>query len=80
MKMGIAVKVISVFCKICREGKAGNPPQMLLKLKIPKTILWVVNLFFIFLLIFTVSGWQPFCALPRRDLDYRCHYLHFCWV
>jgi len=43
---------------------------MLIKLKIPKTILWVVNLFFIFLLIFfAVStlnqriGWKPLSVL-----------------
>ena len=43
---------------------------MLIRLKIPKTILWVVNLFFIFLLIFTLFRLATFFAFKPRDLSF----------
>jgi len=43
---------------------------MLIRLKIPKTILWVVNLFFIFLLIFTLFRLTTFFAFKPRDLSF----------
>ncbi len=43
---------------------------MLIKLKIPKTILWVINLFFIFLLIFTLFRLATFFAFKPRDLSF----------
>jgi phosphoglycerol transferase MdoB-like AlkP superfamily enzyme len=43
---------------------------MLIKLKIPKTILWVINLFFIFLLIFTLFRLTTFFAFKPRDLSF----------
>ena len=43
---------------------------MLVKLKIPKTILWVISLFFIFLLIFTLFRLTTFFAFKPRDLSF----------
>jgi len=43
---------------------------MLIRLKIPKTILWVVNLFVIFLLIFTLFRLATFFAFKPRDLSF----------
>lgn len=43
---------------------------MLIRLKLPKTILWVVNLFFIFLLIFTVFRFTTFFAFKPKDLSF----------
>ena len=43
---------------------------MLIRLKIPKTILWVVNLFFIFFLIFTLFRLATFFAFKPRDLSF----------
>ena len=43
---------------------------MLIRLKIPKTILWVINLFFIFLLIFTLFRLTTFFAFKPRDLSF----------
>ena len=43
---------------------------MLIRLKIPKTILWVVNLFFIFLLIFTLFRLATFFAFKPGDLSF----------
>lgn len=43
---------------------------MLVRLKIPKTVLWVVNLFFIFLLIFTLFRLTTFFAFKPRDLSF----------
>ena len=43
---------------------------MLIRLKIPKTILWVVNLFFIFLLIFTLFRFTTFFAFKPKDLSF----------
>src|ERR1700739_1687386 len=43
---------------------------MLIRLKIPKTILWVINLFFIFLLIFTIFRLTTFFAFKPRGLSF----------
>src|SRR5437773_2128478 len=43
---------------------------MLIRLKIPKTILWVINLFLIFLLIFTLFRLTTFFAFKPRDLSF----------
>jgi phosphoglycerol transferase MdoB-like AlkP superfamily enzyme len=43
---------------------------MLIRLKIPKTILWVINLFFIFLLIFTLFRLATFFAFKPKDLSF----------
>jgi len=43
---------------------------MLIRLKIPKTVLWVINLFFIFLLIFTLFRLATFFAFKPRDLSF----------
>jgi phosphoglycerol transferase MdoB-like AlkP superfamily enzyme len=43
---------------------------MLIRLKLPKTILWVVNLFFIFLLIFTISRFVTFFAFKPQDFSF----------
>jgi phosphoglycerol transferase MdoB-like AlkP superfamily enzyme len=43
---------------------------MLIRLKIPKTILWVINLFLIFLLIFTLFRLATFFAFKPRDLSF----------
>ena len=43
---------------------------MLIRLKIPKTILWVINLFIIFLLIFTLFRFATFFAFKPNDLDF----------
>src|SRR6266487_212728 len=43
---------------------------MLIRLKIPKTILWVINLFSIFLLIFTLFRLATFFAFKPRDLSF----------
>ena len=42
---------------------------MFLKLKIPKTILWVINLFIIFLLIFTLFRLATFIAFRPKGLS-----------
>lgn len=42
---------------------------MFLKLKIPKTILWVINLFIIFLLIFTLFRLATFIAFRPKSLS-----------
>ena len=41
---------------------------MLIRFKIPKTILWVVNLFMIFLLIFTLFRFVAYFAFKPNDL------------
>jgi phosphoglycerol transferase MdoB-like AlkP superfamily enzyme len=43
---------------------------MLIRLKIPKTILWVVKLFMIFILIFTVFRFTTFFAFRPHDLSF----------
>ena len=43
---------------------------MLIRLKIPKTILWVINLLLIFLLIFTVFRFATYFAFRPTDLDF----------
>jgi len=43
---------------------------MLIKLKIPKTVLWVINLFLTFLLIFTLFRLTTFFAFKPRDLSF----------
>src|SRR5437868_49252 len=43
---------------------------MLIKLKIPKTILWVVNLFFIFLLIFTLFRMATYFAFVPKGFSF----------
>lgn len=43
---------------------------MLRRYKVPKTILWVVNLFFIFLLLFTSFRVATFFAFHPPDLDF----------
>jgi phosphoglycerol transferase MdoB-like AlkP superfamily enzyme len=43
---------------------------MLIRLKIPKTILWVVKLFMIFILIFTVFRFATFLAFRPADLSF----------
>lgn len=43
---------------------------MLIRLKIPKTVLWVINLFFIFLLIFTLFRLTTFFAFKPKDLSF----------
>lgn len=43
---------------------------MLIRLKIPKTILWVINLLLIFLLIFTVFRFATFLAFKPADLGF----------
>src|SRR5436853_7755838 len=43
---------------------------MLIRLKLPKTILWVVNLFFIFLLIFTISRFVTFFVFKPEDFSF----------
>ena len=42
---------------------------MLVRFKIPKTILWVVNLFLIFILIFTIFRTATFFAFKPHDLS-----------
>jgi phosphoglycerol transferase MdoB-like AlkP superfamily enzyme len=42
---------------------------MLIRLKLPKTLLWVVNLFIIFLLIFTLFRIATFIAFKPKDLS-----------
>src|SRR3569832_977305 len=42
---------------------------MLVKYKIPKTILWVINLLIIFLLIFTVFRFATFFAFNPKNLS-----------
>ena len=44
---------------------------MLIRLKIPKTILWVVNLFLIFLLVFTVFRFATYFEFKPDDLGFR---------
>lgn len=60
----------SFFCTIFRVSIREYPDRMLLKLKIPKTILWVVNLFFIFLLIFTVFRLATYFAFVPTGLSF----------
>jgi phosphoglycerol transferase MdoB-like AlkP superfamily enzyme len=43
---------------------------MLIRLKLPKTILWVVNLFLIFLLIFTISRFVTFFVFKPEDFSF----------
>ena len=43
---------------------------MLIRLKIPKTILWVINLLFIFLLIFTSFRFATYFAFRPGDLEF----------
>jgi len=43
---------------------------MLIRLRLPKTILWVVHLFFIFLLIFTLFRLATFFAFRPADLGF----------
>lgn len=43
---------------------------MLVRLKIPKTVLWVINLFAIFLMIFTLFRFATFFAFKPRDLGF----------
>jgi phosphoglycerol transferase MdoB-like AlkP superfamily enzyme len=43
---------------------------MLIRLKIPKTILWVINLFVIFLLIFTLFRFATYFAFKPKDLGF----------
>jgi phosphoglycerol transferase MdoB-like AlkP superfamily enzyme len=43
---------------------------MLIRFKIPKTILWVVNLFIIFLLIFTLFRFATYFAFKPSDLSF----------
>ncbi len=43
---------------------------MLIKYKIPKTVLWVINLFFIFLLIFTLFRLATFFAFKPNDISF----------
>jgi phosphoglycerol transferase MdoB-like AlkP superfamily enzyme len=43
---------------------------MLVRLKIPKTILWVVNLFFLFLLIFTFFRLATYFAFRPRGISF----------
>ena len=43
---------------------------MLIKLKIPKTILWVVNLFFIFLLIFTLFRMATYFSFVPKGFSF----------
>ena len=43
---------------------------MLRRYKIPKTILWVINLFLIFLLIFTLFRLATFVAFRPADLSF----------
>jgi phosphoglycerol transferase MdoB-like AlkP superfamily enzyme len=58
------------FVVLFREGLTTALNIMLIKLKIPKTILWVINLFFIFLLIFTLFRLATFFAFKPRDLSF----------
>ena len=44
---------------------------MLIKLKIPKTLLWVVNLFLIFLFVFTVFRFATYFEFKPKDLGFR---------
>jgi phosphoglycerol transferase MdoB-like AlkP superfamily enzyme len=53
-----------------RPVQAGLQNEMLVRLKIPKTILWVVNLFFIFLLIFTLFRFATYFAFKPKDLEF----------
>ena len=43
---------------------------MLVRLKIPKTILWVINLLLIFILIFSIFRMATFFAFKPRDLSF----------
>src|SRR5437867_3038554 len=43
---------------------------MLIRLKLPKTILWVVNLFMIFLLIFTLSRLVTYFVFRQEDISF----------
>ncbi len=43
---------------------------MLIKYKIPKTVLWVVNLFVMFLLIFTIFRFATYFAFRPEDLTF----------
>ncbi|HJS56410.1 MAG TPA: hypothetical protein VJ765_17780, partial [Chitinophagaceae bacterium] len=44
---------------------------MLVRLKIPKTIMWVINLLIIFLLIFTVFRFATYFSFKPKDLDFK---------
>src|SRR5437867_2745570 len=52
------------------ENGNNSINYMLIRLKIPKTILWVINIFFIFLLIFTLFRLTTFFAFKPRDLSF----------
>ena len=43
---------------------------MLIRLKIPKTIMWVINLLFIFLLIFTLFRMATYFSFRPKDLGF----------
>ncbi|MBS1576022.1 MAG: hypothetical protein JST09_12040, partial [Bacteroidetes bacterium] len=43
---------------------------MLVKLKVPKTILWIVNLFFIFILIFTIFRMATYFAFVPKGFSF----------
>ena len=51
-------------------SEAATARIMLIRLKLPKTILWVVNLFFIFLLIFTLSRLVTFFVFRPEDFSF----------
>src|SRR4030095_13956649 len=44
---------------------------MLIRLKIPKTIMWVINLLFIFLLIFTLFRVATYFSFKPKDLGFK---------
>ena len=43
---------------------------MLLRFKIPKTILWIINLFFIFLAIFTIFRFATYFAFKPSNIEF----------
>jgi len=44
---------------------------MLIRLKIPKTIMWVINLLVIFLLIFTLFRFATYFSFKPKDLSFK---------
>jgi hypothetical protein len=44
---------------------------MLIRLKIPKTIMWVINLLVIFLLIFTLFRLATYFSFKPKDLGFK---------
>src|ERR1044071_1429951 len=61
----------SNFCFFVSLNKTGRIARiMLIRLKLPKTILWVTNLFLIFLLIFTLSRLVTFFVFRPDEFSF----------